>query len=130
MIFYFIVLGMVIVGMNVMLVLIIGIFISGVIGIVIGSFGFFDWFGVMGMGIIGMGELIIIILLVGGMFEMICYNGGIDFIICKLICYVNGKWGVEFSIVVLVSIVNFCMVNNMIVIIIIGLIVKDIVKKF
>ena len=41
---YLIVLGTAIAGMNVMLVLIIGIFTSGVIGIATGSLGFFDWF--------------------------------------------------------------------------------------
>ena len=78
---YLIVLGTAIAGMNVMLVLIIGIFTSGVIGIATGSLGFFDWFGAMGTGITGMGELIIITLLAGGMLETIRYNGGIDFII-------------------------------------------------
>lgn len=88
---YLIVLGTAIAGMNVMLVLIIGIFTSGVIGIATGSLGFFDWFGAMGTGITGMGELIIITLLAGGMLETIRYNGGIDFIIRKLTRHVNGK---------------------------------------
>ena len=60
--------------MNVMLVLIIGILTSGIIGIATGSFGIFDWFGAMGTGITGMGELIIITLLAGGMLETIRYN--------------------------------------------------------
>ena len=81
---YIIVLGTAIAGMNVMLVLIIGILTSGIIGIATGSFGIFDWFGAMGTGITGMGELIIITLLAGGMLETIRYNGGIDFIIRKL----------------------------------------------
>ena len=75
---YIIVLGTAIAGMNVMLVLIIGILTSGIIGIATGSFGIFDWFGAMGTGITGMGELIIITLLAGGMLETIRYNGGID----------------------------------------------------
>ena len=70
---YIIVLGTAIAGMNVMLVLIIGILTSGIIGIATGSFGIFDWFGAMGTGITGMGELIIITLLAGGMLETIRY---------------------------------------------------------
>jgi len=62
---------------------------SGIIGIATGSFGVFDWFGAMGTGITGMGELIIITLLAGGMLETIRYNGGIDFIIKKLTRHVN-----------------------------------------
>ena len=62
---YIIVLGTAVAGMNVMLVLIIGILTTGIIGIATGSFGVFDWFGAMGTGITGMGELIIITLLAG-----------------------------------------------------------------
>ena len=127
---YLIVLGTAIAGMNVMLVLIIGIFTSGVIGITTGSLGFFDWFGAMGTGITGMGELIIITLLAGGMLETIRYNGGIDFIINKLTRHVNGKRGAELSIAALVSIANLCTANNTIAIITTGPIAKDIAKKF
>ena len=122
---YLIVLGTAIAGMNVMLVLIIGIFTSGVIGIATGSLGFFDWFGAMGTGITGMGELIIITLLAGGMLETIRYNGGIDFIIRKLTRHVNGKRGAELSIAALVSIANLCTANNTIAIITTGPIAKD-----
>ena len=127
---YIIVLGTAIAGMNVMLVLIIGILTSGIIGIATGSFGIFDWFGAMGTGITGMGELIIITLLAGGMLETIRYNGGIDFIIQKLTRHVNGKRGAELSIAALVSIANLCTANNTIAIITTGPIAKDIAVKF
>lgn len=127
---YLIVLGTAIAGMNVMLVLIIGIFTSGVIGIATGSLGFFDWFGAMGTGITGMGELIIITLLAGGMLETIRYNGGIDFIINKLTRHVNGKRGAELSIAALVSIANLCTANNTIALIMAGPIAKDIADRF
>ncbi len=127
---YIIVLGTAIAGMNVMLVLIIGILTSGIIGIVTGNFDVFDWFGAMGTGITGMGELIIITLLAGGMLETIRYNGGIDFIIRKLTLHVNGKRGAELSIAALVSIANLCTANNTIAIITTGPIAKDIAQKF
>ena len=120
---YIIVLGTAIAGMNVMLVLIIGILTSGIIGITTGSIDVFDWFGAMGTGITGMGELIIITLLAG-------YNGGIDFIIRKLTLHVNGKRGAELSIAALVSIANLCTANNTIAIITTGPIAKDIAQKF
>ena len=127
---YIIVLGTAVAGMNVMLVLIIGILTSGIIGIATGSFGVFDWFGAMGTGITGMGELIIITLLAGGMLETIRYNGGIDFIIRKLTHHVNGKRGAELSIAALVSIANLCTANNTIAIITTGPIARDIAQKF
>lgn len=127
---YLIVLGTAIAGVNVILVLIIGILSTGLIGLVTGGFGIFDWFGAMGNGITGMGELIIITLLAGGMLEVIRYNGGINFIIDKLTRHVNGKRGAELSIAALVGIANLCTANNTIAIITTGPIAKDIAERF
>ena len=123
---YLIVLGTAIAGMNVMAVLLLGIFSTGIIGLFTGM-GFFDWFGAMGTGITGMGELIIITLLAGGMLETIRYNGGIDFILTR---HVTGKRGAELSIAALVSVANLCTANNTIAIITTGPIAKDIAKRF
>ena len=113
-----------------MLVLLLGILSTGIIGIITSgtdiSTAFFDWFGAMGTGITGMGELIIITLLAGGMLETIRYNGGIDFIISRLTRHVKGKRGAELSIAALVSIANLCTANNTIAIITTGPIAKDI----
>lgn len=127
---YLVVLATAIAGMNVTVVLVLGILLSGIIGLATGSFGFFDWFGSMGDGITGMGELIIITLLAGGMLETIRYNGGIDFIIDKLTRRVKTKRGAELSIAALVSIANLCTANNTIAIITTGPIAKDIAIKF
>ena len=126
---YLIVLGTAIAGMNVMSVLLLGIFSTGIIGLFTGM-GFFDWFGAMGTGITGMGELIIITLLAGGMLETTRYNGGIDFIIARLTRHVTGKRGAELSIAALVSVANLCTANNTIAIITTGPIAKDIAKRF
>ena len=126
---YLIVLGTAIAGMNVMSVLLLGIFSTGIIGLFTGM-GFFDWFGAMGTGITGMGELIIITLLAGGMLETIRYNGGIDFIIARLTRHVTGKRGAELSIAALVSVANLCTANNTIAIITTGPIAKDIANRF
>ena len=126
---YLIVLGTAIAGMNVMSVLLLGIFSTGIIGLFTGM-GFFDWFGAMGTGITGMGELIIITLLAGGMLETIRYNGGIDFIIARLTRHVTGKRGAELSIAALVSVAKLCTANNTIAIITTGPIAKDIAKRF
>lgn len=127
---YLIVLGTAIAGVNVVLVLLLGIVSTGLIGSCTGALGFFDWFGAMGTGITGMGELIIITLLAGGMLETIRHNGGIDFIIARLTRHVHGKRGAELSIAALVSIANLCTANNTIAIITIGPIAKDIARRF
>lgn len=115
---YLIVLGTAISGVNVMLVLLLGILSTGIVGFFNGM-GVFQWFA-MGTGISGMGELIIITLLAGGMLEMIRYNGGIDFIINRLTGRITGKRGAELSIAALVSVANLCTANNTIAIITTG----------
>ena len=127
---YLIVLGTAIAGINVMLVLLLGIASTAVVGFATGSFDIFGWFAATGTGISGMGDLIIITLLAGGMLEIIRYNGGIDFIIGKLTKHVKGKRGAEFSIAALVSIANLCTANNTIAIITTGPIARDIATKF
>lgn len=127
---YFIVLGTAIAGMNVMLVLTLGIAATGIIGCFSGSFNVFGWFGAMGNGITGMGELIIITLIAGGMLELIRFNGGVDYILHKLTSRVKSKKGAEFSIAALVSIANICTANNTIAIITVGPLANDIAEKF
>lgn len=127
---YLVVLGTAIAGLNVTLVLLLGISVTGIIGLFTSGFDFFGWFGAMGNGITGMGELIIITLMAGGMLEMIRYNGGIAYIIEKLTKHVNSKRAAELSIAALVSIANLCTANNTIAVITIGPIAKDIADKF
>lgn len=127
---YLLVLGTAIAGVNVMLVLLLGIVTSGIIGMATGSLDLFGWFGAMGEGITGMGELSLITLLAGGMLEMIRRGGGIQFIIDKLTRKVNSKVAAELSIAGLVSFANLCTANNTIAVITIGPIAKDIADRF
>ena len=116
-------------GLNVLLVLGIGLLLSAAIGFVNGM----TWLGFLGSvgdGIAGMGELIIVTMLSGGMLELIRYNGGIDFIIKGLTKGIKGKRGAEFSIAGLVGLSNFCTANNTIAILTTGDIARDITKKF
>ncbi|MBR1687668.1 MAG: Na+/H+ antiporter NhaC family protein [Prevotella sp.] len=127
---YLVVLGTAILGMNVMAVLTLGIILAGIIGLLNGSFDLYGWFGAMGDGIIGMGELIIITLMAGGLLELIKHNGGIDFIIRHLTRHIRSKRGAELSIGALVSFVDICTANNTVAIITIGGIAKQIGDKF
>lgn len=127
---YLAVLGTALAGVNVMLVLFLGIVICGVVGLLTSGFDFFGYFAAMGSGITGMGELIIITLLAGGMLEMIRYNGGMDYIIGLLTRHVNSKRAAEFSIAGLVSLANLCTANNTIAIITTGPIAKNIARRF
>lgn len=127
---YLIVLLTAFLGLNVALVLILGIISTGMVGIITGSITFFDWFGSMGSGITNMGELLIVTLLAGGMLELIRFNGGVDYILQTLTKRINGKRGAEFCIAALVSIANFCTANNTIAIITVGPIASDIATRY
>lgn len=127
---YLVVLITAVAGMNVMLVLVVGILLSGLTGLFTGTFDIWAWNAAMGNGIIGMGELIIVTLLAGGMLEMIRYNGGIEWIIRKLTARINSPRGAETSIAGLVCFANLCTANNTIALIMSGPIAKDIATRF
>lgn len=117
-------------GMNVMAVLTLGILLTGIIGMVDGSYDVFGWMQAMGDGILGMGELIIITMMAGGLLEIIRHNGGIDFLIQQLTRHVNSKRGAELSIAALVSFVDVCTANNTVAILTVGGIAKQVGDRY
>ena len=127
---YLVVLLCAIFGMNVMAVLTIGIILTGVIGMVNGTYDLYGWFGSMGDGIIGMSELIIVTMLAGGLLEIVKANGGIDYIISKMSAHIKSKRGAELSIAGLVAVTDICTANNTVAIITVGGIAKQIGDKF
>lgn len=127
---YLVVLITAIFGMNVMAVLTLGLILTGIIGMLNGSYDVYGWFKAMGDGILGMGELIIITMMAGGLLEIVRKNGGIDFIIQKLTTHVSSKRGAEFSIAALVTLTNICTANNTVAIITVGGIAKQIGDRF
>ncbi|WP_334168603.1 Na+/H+ antiporter NhaC family protein [Phocaeicola paurosaccharolyticus] len=127
---YVVVLVTAIAGINVTLVLLLGILSTGIIGLLTGSITMFGIFNSLGIGIAGMGDLIVVTLLAGGMLELIRFNGGIEYIIILLTRHIKGKRGAELCIAALVSVANFCTANNTIAIITVGPIAKDIAKRY
>ena len=132
---YLVVLIVAIMGVNVFVVLTIGILLTGALNLLMPGIGGSDaplyaWFGAMGHGISDMGELIIVSLLAGGILEVIQANGGIRFIISKIIRHIDGPRKAEFSIAALVSLVDMCTANNTIAIITVSGIAREISEKF
>lgn len=127
---YLIVFATALAGMNVMMVLVLGILSTGVIGILRGSYRFYEWLTSMGEGILGMGELIIVTLMAAGMVGVIRHLGGIDFILQRLSRHIRGRRGAELSIASLVVFTNFCTANNTIAILTVGNLAKEISERF
>ena len=119
-----------IMGLNVLLVLALGCVMTGIVGIVTGSYDFGTWLSSMATGIIGMGELIIVSMLAGGLLELVRYNGGIVYLIRLLTRRVRTKRGAELSIAALVSLTNLCTANNTVAILSVGRLAHDISEKY
>lgn len=116
-------------GMNVTVVLALGIATAFIIGWFNG-YPVMDMFGFMGEGIDSMGNLIIITLLAAGMLGLIKNASGIAYIIQVLTKKVRGPRGAQGSIALLVSVVNLCTANNTVAILTVGELSKDISQKF
>lgn len=127
---YILVLATAIMGMNVMLVLAMGILSTGLIGMVQGAYDIYGWMAAMGNGIMGMSELIIVTLLASGMVSVIKHMGGIDYILQRMTRHISGRRGAELAIATLVVLTDFCTANNTIAILTVGPLAKDISQRY
>ena len=127
---YLAVLGTAFAGVNVMIVLSIGIVLTGIVGIFSDAYDLFGWLSHMGNGILGMSELIIVTLLAGGMLELIRFNGGIDYIVQGLCKRVRSQRGGKLTIAALVVLSDLCTANNTVAIVAIGPIAKQLTEKY
>ena len=128
---YIVVLITALCGVNVIIVLVLGIVLSGIIGLTTAGFNIWEWCSAMSSGIVtDMGELIIVSLMAGGMFEIIRFNGGISWLITKLTNNIHSPKQAEGAISGLVAFTNICTANNTIALIITGPMAKQIGDKF
>lgn len=126
---YIIVIITALIGVNVLMVLIIGIATAAAIGLATESIGSISIFTEMGNGIMGMCELIIVTMLAGGLLEIVRLNGGIDFLIRIVTLRVSTRRAAETAIATLTALANLCTANNTIAILTVGNISRDIAKK-
>ena len=100
------------IGLNVFIVLGLGIGIGLVIGLVHGSFTFFEIFGILQRGLGWMEDMAMIAMVVGGVVALMKHLGGIDFILENLTSRIKSKKGAEFGIAALVSVLDLATTNN------------------
>jgi Na+/H+ antiporter NhaC len=117
-------------GVNVFVVLTGGTLFAGSVGIMTNSFDIWGFVSAVSKGINGMAEIIIISLLIGGMVEVIKFNGGINFLLDFIKNRISSKRGAEFGIALLVGVVDLCTANNTIAIVMTGPIAKDIADEY
>ena len=117
-------------GMNVMVVLLMGILLTGIVGIADGSYSFMEWTTSLTNGVMGMGELILISMMAGGIFALITYKGVMDRLVQLITSKVRTRKGAELSICATVAISNIITANNTVAILSVGDIAKNIAKRF
>lgn len=113
-------------GLNVFVVLFGGIVLSGIIGLADGSFTLSSYFGSVADGMTGMAEIVILSVLIGGVVELIRYNGGIQALLYLATRKIRSPKGAQLATAGLVSSTNLCTANNTISIIIAGPLAKEI----
>lgn len=126
---YLVIIGSALAGLNVTIVLILGILTALLFGLTRGIMPL-EACRIMGEGIDSMGQLIIITLLAAGMLGLVKKMGGIDFLLQRITAHVHGKRGGQACIALLVSLVNLCTANNTVAIITVGSISKDISTRY
>lgn len=127
---YLIVLITAICGLNVMLVLIVGLFATSISVMCSSELQMIDWAAAMGKGMTDMGELIIVTLMAGGLLELIRYNGGLQYIISHLTAKIRSTRAAEFTISLLVAFANLCTANNTVAIVAVGDIARCVAERF
>lgn len=127
---YAVVLVTAIMGLDVMLVLCLGLLLTGIVGMSEGSYDFGGWLLSMAQGIQDMGELILISMMAGGLLAVVRKGGGVTYLVRGLTRRIKSRRGAEGSISLLVALTNCCTANNTVAILSVGSIAKDISQRF
>jgi len=117
-------------GMNVLVVLVLGIVATIIIGLACGSLSVVSFCEEAGEGVLSMGELIIITLLAGGLMGMVKQGGGFEFVTRAITHRISGKRGAEAAIAALTVLTDICTANNTIAIITVGPIARDLSERY
>ncbi|KEK12642.1 sodium:proton antiporter [Lysinibacillus sphaericus] len=117
-------------GMNVFLVLALGIVLAGAVGLADGSYHIMSLIQKIGEGMEGMYEIAFLAILIAGMVEVIKFNGGIDFLLRLVTSRIKSQKGAEFGIAGLVGLTNLSTANNTIAILIAGPLAKNIADQY
>ncbi|MBC2425598.1 Na+/H+ antiporter NhaC family protein, partial [Clostridium beijerinckii] len=127
---YLFVLILSLVGVNVFVVLTIGIVLAGIIGISYGNLTVLSFTQEIFNGFSGMIDIFLLSMFTGGLANMITKAGGIQFLLEKIQETIKGKKSAEFGIGALVALTDAAVANNTVAIIINGPIAKEMCYKY
>lgn len=127
---YLLVIVLSVLGVNVFLVLIVGVLISGIIGITTGSLSWLDFANKIYEGFLGMNEIFLLALLTGGLAGIVENMGGITFLLNKAKQMMRGQKSAYFGMGFLVSLIDAAIANNTIAIVLSGKVAQNITEKY
>ena len=127
---YILVLALAIIGVNVFLVLTIGVFAAGIIGMVYGDLTLMGFAGQIWAGFQGMIEVFLLSMFCGGIAEMAKHYGGLDWLIEKLSMTIKGKKSAQLGLSALAALTDMATANNTVAIIVDGPMAREISGKY
>lgn len=127
---YLLVILLALIGVNVLVVLIVGTLLTDIIALVCGNFDFVTIFTSAGEGLNSMCELILVTLLAGGVMNIVKQAGGFDYLIRVLTSKITSRRGAEGVVALLTAITNLCTANNTIAILTVGSIARNLSTQY
>ena len=127
---YLLVLILALIGVNVFLVLTIGIFSAGIIGMAYGDLTFLSFAGEIWAGFQGMIEVFLLSMFIGGTAEMAKHYGGLNWLIEKMSGMIKGKKSAQVGMSALALLTDMATANNTIAIIVDGPMAEEISAEY
>lgn len=123
---YLLVIVLAMMGLIVFMVLIVGVLLSGLVGIFQNSLSWLDFSKKIYEGFMGMNDVFLLALFTGGISGIVEKMGGINFLLNKIKSFVKGQKSAYLGIAGLVSLSDIAIANNTIAIILTGKVAKKI----
>jgi Na+/H+ antiporter NhaC len=130
---YLVILGLAVSGVNVFVVLAAGIVLAGAVGIfTLDEYSLLTLSQDIYAGFAGMHEILVLSMFVGGLGELIRFNGGLQWLLERISGLAHRAGGSdsrrsgEFGIAALVSLADVCIANNTVAIILTGRLAREI----
>ncbi|MBR2571803.1 MAG: Na+/H+ antiporter NhaC family protein [Clostridia bacterium] len=127
---YFVVLVLALLGLNVFLVLLIGVLLYLAAGLMFGSLDLPTAFAAMGNGTSGMFETMVVTILVASISSLMRENGGFEWILGFIRRHFNGRRGGMLGISLLTAFMDVATANNTIAIVVAAPMARDISREF
>ncbi len=127
---YLSVIVLALIGVNVFVVLTIGVVFSGVIGMAMSGMTFLTFAQAIYNGMLGMMEVFLTSIFIGGLAELVKVNGGIHWLLEKVQLFIKGPKSAEVGIAAMVCLTDMSIANNTVSIIVDGPIARGICEEY